>query len=141
VLVNLNDDLMSIKHCFNNIFKFTFRNCRNIIITKASISPKSVQMSTMEVDDEAKVLLVPPPLKKRHPDESGESTSSGVGVDKTVDVDVGVDKTVVDVDVGVATEAREGKAIIRCDPKRNIFYNPTQEVNRDIRCVVFFGNS
>jgi hypothetical protein len=132
VLVNLNDDLMSIKHCFNNnIFKFTFRNCRNIIITKDSISPKSVQMSTMEVDDEAKVLLVPPPLKKRHPDESGESTSSGVG---------GVDKT-VDVDVGVATEAREGKAIIRCDPKRNIFYNPTQEVNRDIRYVVFFGNS
>jgi hypothetical protein len=127
VLVNLNDDLMSIKHCFNNISKFTFRNCRNIIITKASTSPKSVQMSTMEVDDEAKVLLVPPPLKKRHPDESGESTSSGVGVDKTVDV-------------GVATEAREGKAIIRCDPKRNIFYNPTQEVNRDIRCVVFFGN-
>jgi hypothetical protein len=135
VLVNLNDDLMSIKHCFNNnnIFKFTYRNCRNIIITKDSISPKSVQMSTMEVDDEAKVLLVPPPLKKRHPDESGEteSTSSGVGVDKTV----------VDVDVGVATEAREGKAVIRCDPKRNIFYNPTQEVNRDIRCVVFFGNS
>ncbi|OXA50116.1 probable tRNA (guanine(26)-N(2))-dimethyltransferase isoform X2 [Folsomia candida] len=33
------------------------------------------------------------------------------------------------------TEVREGKAIIRCDKKLNIFYNATQEVNRDISIV------
>jgi hypothetical protein len=31
------------------------------------------------------------------------------------------------------TEVKEGKAIIRCDKKLNIFYNAPQEINRDVR--------
>jgi len=35
------------------------------------------------------------------------------------------------------TEVTEGKAVIRCDSTRNIFYNPIQEFNRDIRYKIF----
>ncbi len=41
-----------------------------------------------------------------------------------------------DFDDGI-TEVREGKAVIRCDKKLQIFYNAPQEVNRDIRYQIF----
>lgn len=30
-------------------------------------------------------------------------------------------------------DLEEGKVSIRCNPAKNIFYNPAQEVNRDVR--------